>query len=319
MKSIRQRRLTAVGAGIVSLALALAGCGAPAHHDRPATASPNGNITRVVPAAQTLRSPLDAAPSPDGSVIYFTALGEDTSSLWRVSFTGGEPEELATGFTAPVGVVVSSDGNTIYVADAAREEADTDMLGAVLSVPATGGAATVLDGTQGFAPKGLEVQGETVLFTGTDPADLSGKTRGLFAVEGGAVRTVASGAPFSDPVGIAAQSDGTIWVTDTSASFNESGAIIRVVDGAAEIAVDRLHLGSPAGIVLVQDESALLVSGLDVLGAGTAQVYRVELDGLEVLTANAGISQNDEAGGLHRARDKDMYAWAGTTTVYALE
>jgi hypothetical protein len=87
----------------------------------------------------------------------------------------------------------------------------------------------------------------------------------------------------------------------------------------AEAIVQNLHVGSPAGITLVHDESALLVSGLDVNGTGGAQVYRIELDGLEIATANAGIAHSGEAAGLHRARDVDCYAWGGAEEVFALK
>jgi sugar lactone lactonase YvrE len=321
----RFRRLAAVGGGLVCAATVFVGCAGPAPADKPQPVGKgNGTITSVLPAAETLRSPMDAAPNADGSVIFFTAIGEETSSLWRVPFTGGDPVEMATGFTAPVGLVVSSDDQTVFVADVAAEEQDTDLLGHIVAVPVAGGEGVVLDVTRGYAPKGLAVHGPDIYFTGTDPLG----QRGVFVVRdplgdapnAGALDIVANGAPLSEPSGITAAEDGTLYVADASASFDETGAVIRIdTDGVPTPIVQRIHTGSPAGIVLTQDESALLVSGLDVRGTGGAQVYLVAMDSFEVQTANAGIAENLEAGGLHRARDRDFYAWSGATTVYALK
>jgi hypothetical protein len=72
-----------------------------------------------------------------------------------------------------------------------------------------------------------------------------------------------------------------------------------------------LRFNYPAGIALVQDESALLVSGLD-RSMGTSTVFRIELATGEIATFNKGIENNTDSAGLRRARNADIYAWANS-------
>jgi DNA-binding beta-propeller fold protein YncE len=276
------------------------------------------------PAAVSLTLPYDAAPSPDGTQIYYTAAGSDgeTHSLWVVAFDGSTPaQELATGFIAPLGIAVASDGGTVFVGDSGEDDADDDNLtGAIYAVDAAGGAATRIDGTAGFEVKGIDLIDnngtDEITFTGIDPAD---GAAGLFALVGNTVTTIAKGAPFSDPSGVAVASNGRRYVVDTTAGADGNGTVILVDENDAATVFlpdEQLRTGYPAGTALSLDEATLFVSGL--AQDNSALVYAIDIATQNVTTVNAGLQGNDEAGGLHRAKDSDNFAWAGVTTVYGI-
>ena len=279
-----------------------------------------GAAFSATPAGIDLRSPFDAAPSPDGQTIFFTAQGSDGAqhALWKINFDGsGAPTELATGLVAPLGVVVSSDGATVFVGDGGDEAGvDPDKLGALFSVPANGGARTRITATEGFAIKGLDLvddTGDVITFTGRDPAD---GAVGVFSLIGGDVSLIAKGAPFSDPSGVARAANGDVYVVDTSGGEDGRGVVFKVTAGVATVFASGLKTGFPAGTALNHDEDTLLVSGLDE--DNNALVYVVDLATGAVDTVNTGLEGNDEAGGLHRSQSGDEFAWCGKGTVYAI-
>ena len=296
-------------------------CG-PGTEETAGVCLPIGSFTPA-PAASDVRLPFDAAPSPDGSVIYYTASGSDgeTHSLWSVPFDGSAPAtELATGFVAPLGIAVSTDGATVFVGDTGDEaDANTDVSGALYSVDASSGAQTRIAAVDGFVVKGLDLVddngSDVITFSATDPAD---GAKGIFKLAANAVTVIAKGAPFDDPSGVAVAASGDRYVVDTSAGDDGNGAVIKVgSDGVAAVFIGTgLHVGYPAGAALSLDEKTLFVSGLDASQA--AQVYAIDVAAGTVTTVNSGLAGNDEAGGLHRAKGSDAYAWAGVHTVYGI-
>jgi sugar lactone lactonase YvrE len=273
-------------------------------------------------AAVDLVLPWDATPSPDGSVIYYTAKGSDgeTHSLWRVAFDGsGTPEELVTSLVAPLGLAISTDGATVFVGDAGDEDgALEEKSGAIFAVTTADGALSRITATDGFSVKGLEVTDEdgtdVVTFTGSDPAD---GAPGVFRLVDGAVTLVAKGEPFADPSGVTVKSDGAIYVVDTKAGDDGLGTLVKVVDGTATTITRGLRAGMPAGISLNLDESAVFLSTLTIDNQALVTVVD-PTTGEVVGTVNSGLEGNDEAGGLHRAKGSEAYAWAGTRAVYAI-
>src|SRR3954468_1952254 len=93
--------------------------------------------------------PWDAVPSPDGSTIYYTAFAKDgTPAVFSVPAAGGDATVLASGapLVMPLGLDVSSDGKTLYVADPWTAGADGN---AVFAVSTAGGSTpTAVAGTQ---------------------------------------------------------------------------------------------------------------------------------------------------------------------------
>ena len=96
----------------------------------------------------------------------------------------------------------------------------------------------------------------------------------------------------------------------------------RVADPSGPAHRHRLALGHPAGLALIGDDKALLVSGLDPVKR-TDVVYRVELADKSQKEFSAVIGEFTESAGLHKAKGSDVYAWAdsranATGTVYVL-
>ncbi|HLK40870.1 MAG TPA: hypothetical protein VKU41_29155 [Polyangiaceae bacterium] len=287
----------------------------------------SGQIETIAKAANDtgFTSPFDATPGPDGSSIYFTAIAADgTGGVFAAGAGGAAASRLDSGgvLVSPSGIAVSEDGKQLFVADPASDDDSTGAYGAIFVLPTGGGTPTALAGTQGTQPRSVVVAGGTLYFT-TGAAAAGGAGVRSLPVSGGQPAVVSSGPPFVDPSGLAVARNGDVFVADAIASGNHLGVVMRVSGGTASPLVSDLGVGFPAGIALTQDESALLVSGIDPV-AQTDLIYRVDLGNVsKPTTFNQGISSFAESAGLHRASGADVYAWAdsranGTGTVYAL-
>jgi sugar lactone lactonase YvrE len=289
----------------------------------------NGNGDGILEESSVVvetSSPLDAAPSKDGSVVYFTAIGESGAGVYSVPAGGGDPLEVAVGdpFVFPLGIAVSTDGKTLYVADLGVEGSEqlaTDG-GKIFQVSAEGGTPSEVLTTDNTFPRGLDVVeedgGDTIYYSGTtstgEPA--------LFKVpaDGGEPTPVASGAPLRDPAAVAVAGE-VIYVLDTIASSRSLASIVSITDGKAEEFVAHLDVGYPGGMALSQDGSALLVSGFDD-AKGTSAVLRVDIVSKEITTFPEDdiYLGFDEPGGLHRAKGADVYTFVdGSGTIFLLE
>jgi hypothetical protein len=287
----------------------------------------NGQIGTITMAANesSFTSPFDATPSPDGKAVYFTAIGADgTAGVFSASPSGGDVRRLDSGgvLVSPAGITMGPDGRQLFIADAAVDNDTSEKFGAVFVLPAAGGTPAVLPGTEGFDPRGVDAVGSTLYFT-AGPMSADGPGVYSTALAGGQPAPIASGAPFVNPSGLCVAQNGDVFVADTLASASKLAAIVQVSGGRAALLVGDLGVGHPAGITLVQDESALLVSGLDP-ATETDLVYRIDLGATpRTSTFNKGISTFSEPAGLHRAAGADIYAWADslandTGTVYVL-
>jgi hypothetical protein len=360
ISSTRAARATRASCGLLAAWLALSGCGEdmgeqPLEPDEPdmgerpdqtpsdGTGDGSGDGPPVVEAPpmhvavndMRSRAPMDATPSANGERIYYTALGTgddgvSAPGVFAVAASGeGEIELLALGapLTAPVGVSISPDGETLFLADSAWSGGDGAGVGAIVSLPSSGGTPQALAATQGYVPRGLviaEVEGEDfVYFTGSDPT--TGEP-GAFrtTLGGGAVDVLASGAPFVDPAGIAVTHDGVVYVVDGLASSDGSGqaGVLRIEDGEAARMVEGLGVGFPAGIAVTTDASTVLVSGLDPT-TRRDRVYLLDAKAAELSIITEPFSKFGEPAGLHRAHDQNTFAWAdaeanGAGTVYVL-
>ncbi|MFN7926040.1 MAG: hypothetical protein U0Q16_38435 [Bryobacteraceae bacterium] len=284
---------------IVTLAAAFAAA-ASAQEISATLASQSGDFAR----------PLDATPDPDGSAIYFTAIGPNGPGVFRVAAVGGPVTAIATGapFVDPAGISISNDGRFLYVADS-HAWAGRGRLGQIFVLPVSGGAVQTLHGAEGRAPRGLEVTSDdNVFFTGIDPAT---RRRGVYRVPvagADAASVVFEGAPLVAPDGIAVSRNGTVYFTERGGA---SASVCKIERGAVSTVVEFIRAGDPAGIALSLDESALLVSTLQPY-RNRAQVLLVDLATLEPRASTNGIGQNPSAGGLHRARNAAVFAWADT-------
>jgi sugar lactone lactonase YvrE len=311
--------------------MAVTGCNCGDDDNPPTQTLGNGTIGSVKPAAHdasAFTAPLDATPSSDGNTVFFTARNADGAGIFKSASAGGATTVLHAGdpISAPVGISVSTDDQMVFVADPGASVNEQDE-GALWMVPAAGGAPTLVSGTAGYAPRGIVVVNEggsdQLYFTGKTPGE---NLPGVFKVSasGGTVEALASGGLFSDPNGIAVTREGVIYVADSAAKDLEAGSarVIQVANKQATLLQDGLRVGFPAGIALSQDDSVVLVSALDP-ATRTDQVVRIELASKQVTTVNMGISTFEEAAGLHRAANAEVYAWAdssadGSGTVFVL-
>jgi sugar lactone lactonase YvrE len=311
---------------LFAVAAILSGCGGGTNSGSSSSTAGSGRIGTITKAANDtgFTSPFDATPSPDGSAVFFTAIAADgTGGIFTAPASGGAATRLDSGsvLTSPCSIAITPDGQRLYVADAAADDDTTDKHGTIFVLSAQGGTPTAVAGVQGVDPRGLVVAAQTLFFT----RGASGGDPGVYSIDlaGGQAKPIATGAPFADPSGIAVARAGDIYVADSIASVSNLASVIRVSGGGATRLVDDLGVGFPAGIALVEDESALLVSGLDP-AAGTDLVYRIDLGATPKTTSfDQTISAFGEPAGLHRAAGADIYAWAdslanSTGTVYVL-
>lgn len=292
------------------------------------------SIAPVANAAEA-ENPVDATPSPDGNDIYFIAftrkadpegLGfERLPAIFKVSAKGGPLTKLHEGapLGSPFNITISDDGQTLFLADTAAETGEDRSDGRVWTMSAGGGTPTALAGTDGLAPGGVEVMGDTLYISGKKDGQ-----PGLFrtGLGGGNVTALKTGAPFAYPSGVAVAKTGEVYVVDSGSIMSAQGgaSVIKVTaDGNASVLMSGIAIGHPGGIALSADDKTLFISGLDG-GKGTDTVFTVQLDGLAIGEAfTATIGEFYDSAGLHRARTTNVFAWADsragkTGTVYVL-
>jgi DNA-binding beta-propeller fold protein YncE len=297
----------ALAALVALVAVALLPSGASAQSPR---------VTLVASAeGDVFHTPYDAAPNPDGTIIYFIGGIEGVGpALFSTPADGSDfHSELFTGspLVAPRGLVVSSDNGTVYIADPRAGSG-----GAVIAVAADGSAARTVAGSEGTAARAIELaveDGRDVLyFTGME---LESRQPALFRLDAGgagAAAVVFQGAPLVLGEGVALAANGDIYISSLAATGDFTGVVLRVRAGTAEVITPSLRLGSPAGIALTADESTLLVSGIDA--EDRPQVVLIDLATGAISTFNEVIGSGRAAGGLHRAaRQPGVFAWADSS------
>jgi sugar lactone lactonase YvrE len=307
MRSVEQplmlRILLVLSALLV--AAAAAGCGAVAQ--QPALGDAMVESAEIATQSGQFQAPLDSTPDPDATTIYFTATSPKGPGVFRVPAAGGVATELAAGapLVAPVGIAISSDGRQLYIADPQASQ--------IFVLPVGGGAPSALRGTEGTAPRGMDVVSEggqdMLYFTGRAPGDGQPAVLKRPAAGEGAPTIVVKGAPLVEPDGITATHAGVLFVADRSAAGGGFGSVFKVDGAAVTKIVDRAHLGDPAGIALTKDESVLLISALQPDRASD-QVLLINLSTLQTGSITKGIAENQQAGGVHRARNSNIFSWA---------
>jgi hypothetical protein len=278
----------------------------------------------------------DAVPSPDGTTVYVT--GADATGnvgVFSVSTSGGPtaPTTVSAGGTtpwvAPFGIAISSDGNTLYVADTGADVGTPPSdSGGIFSLATTAGTPALIAGSTGVYPRGITVEtsgsADTLFFTGS----LSGiATVFSTPTAGGTPTKIANGA--IDPSGIAADSSGNLYVVDTTGGPGGIASVLKVAMGASTTSVllAGTYVGYPAGIA-VDSAGNVILSGLtapngnDVLSsissAGAATPFLTDAASLTALGKLTG------AAGLHKASAANVYAFVDSAglpsdAVYAIK
>lgn len=330
---------TAVVLGTIAAAVLSAACSSETSDDKKSDDEKKeeaGDIS-IAPVANAAEAenPVDATPSPDGNEIYFIAstrkadpdgLGfERVPAIFKVAATGGPLTKLHEGapLGSPFNIAISDDGQTLFLADSAADTSEERSDGKVWTMSAGGGTPSALAGTDGLRPGGVEVMGDTLYITGHKDGQAGVFRTGL---AGGNLTALKTGAPFTDPSGVAVAKSGDAFVVDSGGIMSEQGgaSVIKVsADGNATVLVSGISIGHPGGIALSADDKVAFVSGLDG-GKGTDTVFKITLDGLKVEEAfTSTIGEFYDSAGLHRAKTTNVFAWADsrankTGTVYVL-
>jgi hypothetical protein len=284
-------------------------------------------------------SPLDATLSPDGKTAYFIAVLPEVSSetsqqpmpersgIFMMPIGSTEaPTVLASGdpLASPLNLDISSDGKTLYIADAAAGQGEGD-LGSLLTLDVSGGTLTPVEASAGYRPRGVIVVNQDwrdqVYFTGNDPAD---GLPGVFKLDTktNEVLEVSKSDLFVDPSGIVVADNGDVFVADTQTGGRLANVIQIPKEKEAMALIPNIKLGYPAGISISKDQQILIVSALDPVTSKDT-VIRWDLKEGSMSTFNSGIDQFEESAGLHRAKDVESYVWAdsranGGGTVYVI-
>lgn len=264
-----------------------------------------------------ISQPLDAAPSPDGNAIFVAGVGPNGAGIFSLPAGGGTVSTVTDGapFVRPSAVAVSSDGTQVYAAD--QRVGPLEKQGAILTAPVTttvSQLATVLPGTQGWSPRGLDVvrrgAGAVVYFTGTDPTRGSA---GVFSVPaaGGTVTTIAEGPPLTSLDSVVVTAQGVVYVTDRGAAPGQ-GQVFRVSGGTVTPILSNLRMGAPAGISLIHGDATLLVSTLDAKTSADQLTYVDLATGKTAVGTKVIGANSNSAGGLHRASNAPVLAWVDT-------
>lgn len=289
-------RWTWLGAPLALITPACGGCGDDGSND---------DIINVAVVATGLCTPFDAVPDPHRGKFYVTGLNAagTEGGVYEVG-CNSEPRPLAVGLNAPVGLCITPDGATLYVTDLGPENSATgEGEGGVAAVPSSGGTATLIDATRGLQPRGCDVRGDTLVFTGTRDG-----RAGVFEVRGNSVAPLYLGEPLDEPGGVtAARNSAKLYVADGG-----HGEIIEVdlSAGTATPLVSGLPLGFPMGLALTGNEQFLLVSGRN-LATDRAAVYQINVATGETTTLNApAINTESEAGGIHCSHDRETCVWS---------
>jgi hypothetical protein len=263
----------------------VAGCTGGEDESPPGPAG--GLPTAVTPVAtEGFRSPLDAVASPDGSVFYFTAFTDEAESqagIFSVPAAGGTATALYTGapLALPTGLVISCDGSTLVVADAAisgtGEGDDTGPdVGALYTISTTGGTLTPLTADEIAVPTGLALSFDCEQLYVTGWTDEREPTLFRMPIAGGAVDVVYQGAPLVSPTGLYVDTNEVAWVLDHIAGEDGEGVLFAISpDGGIQEVASGLTLGSPGGCSLDSAAGTAFIPVRDE--RGPARLHSIEL------------------------------------------
>ncbi|MBI5514904.1 MAG: hypothetical protein HY909_14105 [Deltaproteobacteria bacterium] len=280
-----------------------------------------GMSTRpVVNCGMVCSRPLDSIPDTMGRNIFFTAYNAmNEPAVFRAAVPAmGMPMAAPTqvvagmGLAFPVGITLSNDDSTIYVADQA---ADRNMgaevlegVGAIFAIPAAGGAPTQVNvGTELLTPAAITItsDGMDLLITGQRRTDM-GFERALFRVSRSGGTAMLMTTNLVDPSGVSQAPMGGIICHDTRRGGERSATAVSVTGMAATDVAGSLEAGYPAGLAYGLDSRTILLSGADPANGGGLLTF-VMGDGRPM--APMALSTGMVAPlGLHRARS--VNAWA---------
>jgi DNA-binding beta-propeller fold protein YncE len=301
----------------LALAAALGACGGGGDDDDdgdvPIDPPPPSEATMI--ASEGFTNPMDAVASLDGKTFYFSAFTDEAiprPGIFSVASTGGEVTRLTAGLPLenPAGLLLSADGNKLYVADIGRragepgEDGEATSASVMYTIATSGGALTPFasDGIVEAAGLALSFDEESIYVTGYDA---EGRPA-LFTLptEGGAAQTVLAGDPLESPSGVYVDKDNVAWVMDQHPSRGLGGALWAIdPQGSASEVVSGLGLSEPAGVSLISAGGIAVIPNRTEDGEG--QLLTVEIESGEQTIVQSTMK---EPAGIRTARQEAVFA-----------
>ena len=257
---------------VTSLAapLALSGCSS----SDSLSSDPPKSVQKI--SSEGFTSPTDAVASLDGREFYFAAYDlEKQPALFRTMSSGASTaEKMAVGepLESPLGLVLSCDGKTLYIADIGGEA------GAVLSMGTGGGAVTDLAATGIVRPGGLAMGPDCKTLFATGRTEEGVPALFKIPTSGGAASVVWMGEPLMSPTGVHVDDDGVAWVMDHRAAGAKGEGVLFAIpqDGsAANEVISDLRMGTFGGVSLTAGGGVAVMPTIDQDGRG--QLTSVEI------------------------------------------
>jgi len=280
--------------------LALVGC--DSSEELPT--EPPTTITQIASGGFT--APTDAVASPDGKTFYFAARDElNEPAIFRTSSEpGSTPEVLAVGapLDLPIGLVLSCDGETLYIADMGSE------LGAVLALSTAPGSGVADLGASGIArPGGLAMARDCATLYATGRTDAGAPALFSMPAAGGAASVVYQGEPLVAPSGLHIDDAHVAWVMDNRAHGDAGEGVLFAIprDGsAATPVISDLRMGTPGGVSLTAGGGTAVMPTRDA--DGNAQLTSVHIESGE--TVQLPVPGMSDPAGLRTARAAGVFA-----------
>jgi DNA-binding beta-propeller fold protein YncE len=279
--------------------LALIGCGSDELPSSPPT-----TITKVASGGFT--APTDAVASPDGKTFYFAARDElNEPAIFRVSSEPGSTAEvMAVGapLDMPINLVLSCDGETLYIADLGSE------LGSVLSLPTKlGGAVSDLGASGIVRPGGLAMAKDCKTLFASGRTDIGEPALFAIPAAGGSAEVVYKGDPLVSPTGLFIDNDNVTWLLDHRAHGDSGEGVLFAIprDGsAATPVISNLRMGTPGGVSLTAGGGTAVMPTRDESGNAQLTSVNIKTGEMAQLTAPDMI----DPAGLRTAREAGVFA-----------
>lgn len=302
---------------LLATPLAIGACSGQGSDKPTLPSAPPTQLAQV--AAGNFQSPTDAVASPDGSEFYFAAFDpQHAPGIFSTSSKpGSTAEEVASSgaLDLPIGLVLSCDGSTLYIADLGTGDGTNGEpvaeAGALLAMPVGGGAVSNLNVSNLVRPSGLAMgpDCETLYVTGR----ASDGTPALMKVPtaGGVASIIWEGAPLVAPTGLHVDDQGVAWVMDHLAiGANGEGVLYQIpTDGtAANEVASNLHMGTPGGVSLTAGGGTAVMATIGA--AGQAELTTIDLASMEV--GHVAAPDLKEPAGLRTAREAGVFAVVDT-------
>ena len=228
--------------------------------------------TQIIASCPATVADLAATPSIGASIQWFTASSGGTAKLGADDLTSGTyyvqqqtPESIETlgsGFNAPIGVAVQSDGK-IIIADANNNGIKRmDIDGANIETLGSG-FSTPID-------VAVQSDGKIII--------LEYYNNAVKRMDADGTNIVALGSGFLNPYGVAVQSDGKIIIADSG-----NNAIKRMDADGTNIVTLGTGFLNPVGVSVQPDGKIIIADN------GNDAVKRMDADGSNIVTLGTGF------------------------------